>query len=320
MYYNPVFAQTINCHLQSLLFTDVNKKNIKENDFRLELSSIYLLNRRIDLVSENTILEAICNICLQKTKIVVSHYNIHAFNLSTSLPQFLEFQQNSDIVLCDGMGIIKGLNFLGINIPFKYKVSLTSLIPKLLQECDQRHLSVFLLGSTPDNLEKALSIQKNKHPYIRFASHHGYFDHNNPVVNQTVIKQINQFKPDILIVGMGMPQQELWIQKNYEDLESLVTIPCGAIIDRLAGLVPTSPAWISNVGLEWLHRLIREPKRLAARYLLGNPLFFLNLLWAKYNNNSLCFTENEDYQDIKNIINTVKILQANKINKSINLH
>lgn len=247
-------------------------------------SSVYLLNRQINLVTADTFIEAICKSCNKKAKIIVSHYNVHAFNLSMLLPQFFTFQENADITVCDGMGMLKGLELMGVNLSPKYRVPLTLVIPKLLTECDRNDLSVFLLGSKPQNLEKALENQKAKHSNLNISGTHGYFEQNDAFENQIVIEKINQFKPDILIVGMGMPLQELWIQKNYENLETLVIIPCGAVIDRLAGIVPNSPKWMSDAGLEWLYRLIREPKRLAARYLLGNSLFLLQLLWAKFNN------------------------------------
>jgi N-acetylglucosaminyldiphosphoundecaprenol N-acetyl-beta-D-mannosaminyltransferase len=260
------------------------------------------------------VIEAICKSCLKKVKIIVSHYNVHAFNLSMLLPQFFVFQQNADITVCDGMGMLKGLELMGISVASKYRVPLTLMIPNLLNECERHNLSVFLLGSKPQNLEKALNNQKAKHPYINLAGHHGYFDPTNPIQNQFVIEKINQFKPDILIVGMGMPLQELWIQKNYQNIEALAILPCGAVIDRLAGLVPNCPKWMSNLGLEWFYRFLREPKRLAARYLLGNPLFLINLLWAKYNRFYSAYTgEGEITHNPKNHVNKIMDLQTNRI-------
>ena len=98
---------------------------------------------------------------------IVSNYNIHGFNWSMLSNNFYSFQKNLDIALCDGMGIIKGLQLLGIHIPHEYKVSLTSFVPKLLQECQLNNLSIFLLGSTPGNIEQALNIQSTKFPNVR---------------------------------------------------------------------------------------------------------------------------------------------------------
>ncbi|MGF1590396.1 MAG: WecB/TagA/CpsF family glycosyltransferase [Pleurocapsa sp.] len=285
-----------------------------------QFSSAYLLNRRVDLVTSDTVIQAICQSCGRKQRIIISHYNIHAFNLSMLLPEFLTFQQNADITLCDGMGMIKGLELTGVSVSSKYRVPLTLMIPKLLKECEQHKISVFLLGSEPENLAKALNNQQDKYPNLSIAGHHGYFDYENTVANQTVIKKINQFQPDILIVGMGMPLQELWIQNNYQDLKTLVIIPSGAVIDRLAGVVQNSPQWMSNAGLEWLYRLSKEPKRLAARYILGNPLFLLNIFWAKYQDFYFTHTtRNEVKPDISSSkVNQITDSKINSLDTKIN--
>jgi N-acetylglucosaminyldiphosphoundecaprenol N-acetyl-beta-D-mannosaminyltransferase len=95
------------------------------------------------------------------------------------------------------------------------------------------------------------------------------------------VEQINQVQPHVLLVGMGMPRQEKWIQQNRSQLKVNAILAGGAVIDRLAGVVPDCPSVFSNLGLEWLYRLLREPRRLATRYLLGNPAFVLQIALAK---------------------------------------
>ena len=249
-------------------------------------SSIYLINRRIDLITSEALIKYIIESCQlnSKNELIISNYNVHAFNWSIQSSDFYAFQQDADISVCDGMGIIKILQLFGTNIPKKYKVSLTTFVPELLKKCPFEGLSVFLLGSTSSNVKQAIKNQLCKYPKLRLDGYHGFFDPDDTSENQFVIDKINTFKPDILIVGMGMPKQELWIYKNGTKLDTKIIIPCGAVIDRLSGLVPTAPKWISDAGLEWLLRLIREPKRLAARYLIGNTLFLFQVLWAYYFN------------------------------------
>lgn len=244
--------------------------------------SIYFLNRRIDLITCEDLMHGINEACKlsNRKRIVISHYNIHAFNWSIQLFDFLKFQDNADISLCDGMGIIKALSFWGIDIPIENKVSLTRFIPELLKNCALEDLSVFLLGSTSNNLEKAIKNQLRKYPQLKLDGHHGFFNNKSTLENKLVIDRINEFKSDILIVGMGMPRQELWIHENKAKINSKIIIPCGAVMNRLSGSVPTPPKWISNAGLEWLFRLVQEPKRLASRYLIGNILFLFQILWA----------------------------------------
>ena len=83
----------------------------------------------------------------------------------------------------------------------------------------------------------------------------------------------NRYGPDLLIVGFGMPLQERWIEANWPALSTRIALPVGAAIDYLAHETPRAPSWMTNHGLEWLGRLLIEPRRLWRRYLIGNPLF-----------------------------------------------
>lgn len=272
--------------------------------------TVNLFDRRIDFMSMETILKIICEKAIRNEKFLIASYNVHSFNLSMHLNSFFEYQKNAHIARCDGTGIIKGLELLGINIPLKFKISGTELVPKLIEQCYQNNISIFLLGTKPEIIELAILKQKAKYKKLRISGHHGYFDKEDSLQNQKVIQQINYFNPDILIVGMGMPVQETWIQKNQEKIDANVIIPCGAVIDRLAGLVSKPPVWISNAGLEWLYRLIKEPKRLASRYILGNPLFLFHILWGKYNNsNSISIVKHKNLHETNESANKTASLK-----------
>lgn len=242
---------------------------------------VELLGRRITLMTEKAIIKAIHAACVEEKKLTIASYNVHSFNLSMQLPWFYEFQQSANITRCDGFGILKALRWMGIDVPFQYRVSGTAFVPKLLEYGNQHDFSFFFLGSTPQYVEEAIQRVQKKYPRLTVAGHHGYFDKQDPQQSQTIVEQINQFKPNILLVGMGMPTQEQWIQQYSPELEVNVIMPCGAIIDRLAGVVSDCPAWLSRHGLEWLHRLSREPRRLGGRYLIGNPAFVLHIALAK---------------------------------------
>lgn len=242
---------------------------------------VELLNRKITLATDLGMIEAINQACVDDRKITVASYNVHSFNLSMQMPWFYKFQQNADIILCDGFGILMALNYFGFNVPIQYRISATALVPKLVKYCSLNNLSIFLLGTKPEVLTKAIQSLKNQYPNLKVFGHHGYFNLEDLNENQHIVEQINLVKPNILIVGMGMPRQEQWLLQYRPYLQANVFIPCGAVIDRLAGIVPACPQWASDTGLEWLHRLIHEPKRLAARYLLGNSAFVLQVILAK---------------------------------------
>lgn len=249
--------------------------------------SVYLLGRRIDCMNIPSIVEAISKACIEDRQITVAHYNIHGFNLSMQFPWYYQFLQSAEITNCDGMGILKAISFMGLDLPVDYRVSYTLLMPKILENCNQNEFSVFLLGGKPQILQDAIDNLKLKYPKANFSGHHGYFDKEDPEANETIVEQINQFQPNILIVGMGMPIQEYWVQKYRHRLRVNTIMVGGAIIDRMAGMVSDCPRFISDSGFEWLYRLVREPKRLAARYLLGNSAFALQIVLATFNKSLL---------------------------------
>lgn len=264
------------------MFTTTATKQVNHESEALPSFNVHLLGRRITCMTVPAIVEAVHKACIEGRKITVSNYNVHSFNLSMQLPWFYDFLQDSDISHCDGLGILYALRFMGVGVSIKYRASYTLLIPKLLEHCNQHGFSVFLLGSRPQHLQVALDRLKVAYPNISLAGHDGYFSTEDLDQNEAVIEQINLAKPKILLVGMGMPVQENWIRLHRSRLAVNAIMPGGAVIDRLAGIVPNCPTLLSNVGLEWSYRLFREPKRLSARYLLGNPAFALQIALAKY--------------------------------------
>jgi N-acetylglucosaminyldiphosphoundecaprenol N-acetyl-beta-D-mannosaminyltransferase len=242
----------------------------------LPINYAYLLGRKITCITSNLLIESIHKACANRKKIIVANYNIHSFNMSVQYSWFYEFLKNADIAHCDGY-----------QIPEDYRVSYSILMPKLLERCNESRLSVYLLGAKNQNMQMALENVSQMYPSIRISGHHGYFPLNNPIINQKIVSKINQFKPNILIVGMGMPIQEYWVQQYQEQLEVNAILLGGAAIDRLAGVVPECPKVLSKNGLEWLYRLVKEPKRLMTRYALGNPAFLLQVVLAKSMNDSV---------------------------------
>lgn len=243
--------------------------------------SVYLLGRRITFMTVSAIVDAIHTACIEGIKLTVANYNVHSFNLSMQLPWFHNFLQSAEITHCDSVGILRAVGYMGLKLPLKYRASYSLLMPKLLSHCDQQNFSVFLLGAKPECLNAAIAQVAQQYPNLKIGGHHGYFDIRDSHQNSQVVEQINQAKPQILVVGMGMPIQEDWIRLNRDQLDVNVIMMGGAVIDRLAGVVPACPPVLSNLGLEWLYRLCREPKRLATRYLLGNPAFAFHIALAK---------------------------------------
>ena len=123
---------------------------------------------------------------------------------------------------------------------------------------------------------QAGNLLKRHHGLTISGFHHGHFAHEGKE-NDTVIEKINTCLPDILLVGLGTPVQEQWIDRNQSKLAAPVVWAVGAVMDFIAGAVPRAPRWMREHGLEWLFRLWLEPGRMWKRYILGNPLFILRV-------------------------------------------
>jgi N-acetylglucosaminyldiphosphoundecaprenol N-acetyl-beta-D-mannosaminyltransferase len=132
--------------------------------------------------------------------------------------------------------------------------------------------------------ERAAQRLRTLHPGLRISGvEHGYFDHSpGSRENETVLRKVNAARPDILIVGLGMPLQERWLMENRDAIDANVALTGGAVFDYVSGGLRRGPRLLTDNGFEWLARLIVDPHRLWRRYLLGNPLFLLRVLGQRF--------------------------------------
>jgi N-acetylglucosaminyldiphosphoundecaprenol N-acetyl-beta-D-mannosaminyltransferase len=175
----------------------------------------------------------------------------------------------ADLVVVDGKPLVWTSRWLGAPVP--EKVSGVDLMRRLLEEGNQRGLSVFLLGTTQerlDVLERAIRIE---YPKVTIAgTRNGYFKAPD---YPAVVKQIRDAKADLLLVGMPAPFKEIWCEEYREELATPVMLGVGGAFDVMAGFVPRAPRVMQEAGLEWVWRLAMEPKKLWKRYLVTNSSF-----------------------------------------------
>ena len=170
----------------------------------------------------------------------------------------------------DGIGIIYGAKIL--KTPLKEKVPGCDFTLALLEKMAAAGKSVYILGGKPGVAEKAAENLREKLPGLRIAgTHDGYFKDDAPVV-----EAINAAEPDLLLVCLGAPKQELWMRKNAETLRVGLMIGAGGSVDIYAGTAQRAPEAWCNAGLEWLYRLLKEPKRLGRQMEL--PKFMLKVI------------------------------------------
>ena len=237
-----------------------------------------VLGVKIDLLTLDQVLVFIEQTILNGRRAIVANVNVHAANLAYSLPWFRAFLNQSDLVFCDGFGVMLGARLLGYKIPERFTPP--DWIARLAALSVEHDFSLFFLGARPVVAEMAAERLRGQFPSLRIVgAHHGYFVRSpGHPENEAVVQLINRLKPNILIVGFGMPLQEQWLLENWDDLDVNVALPVGALFDYMSGVVRRGPRWMTDHGVEWLARLVIEPRRLWHRYLVGNPLFFWRVL------------------------------------------
>lgn len=194
----------------------------------------------------------------------LSFANAHTVNLAHGDPEYRAVLARADVVLNDGLGLDLYGRLAGA--PFTYNFNGTDLFPRLFSEADRR-LTVFLYGGVAGRAERAAANLESSYPNVRVVgARHGF-------AQDSVVEQINAAQPDLLLVGLGNPRQEFWIDANRDRLNVGVIAGVGALIDFLSGSVPRAPTAIRRARLEWAYRLAREPRRMFGRYVVGNPLF-----------------------------------------------
>jgi N-acetylglucosaminyldiphosphoundecaprenol N-acetyl-beta-D-mannosaminyltransferase len=210
----------------------------------------------------------------RRQRVTVFYANVHAANLARRDPDFRAAYAAADAVFCDGHGLRWGAALLGRPLPERFTPP--DWIDQLLSLPPVRARGVFLLGGRPEVVTGALRTVTSRHPALRVRGHHGYFRRATEE-EDVVLASIEGFRPALLLVGLGMPEQEQWAAGHREELDADVVMTVGALIDYLAGAVPRGPRWLTDHGLEWLCRLWFEPRRLWRRYLLGIPAFAVSV-------------------------------------------
>ncbi len=146
---------------------------------------------------------------------------------------------------------------------------------------------VFFLGSSVDTLQKIKARAAIEYPKIEVHSYSPpYKPEFNTDDNRAMLYAVNNVEPDVLFVGMTAPKQEKWAYEHFRNLKTGPICCIGAVFDFYARTVKRAPQWMIDLGLEWFYRLLKEPKRMAYRYLIGNPRFVKHILQQKFTGNN----------------------------------
>ena len=212
------------------------------------------------------------------SRATVLHANVHAINLACRHAWFAGVLRDADLVFCDGEGVRLGARILGERLP--PRITYADWTWQLATWCRSTGTSLFLIGALPGVAAEAAARLVAHAPGLAIAgTHHGFFDKSHDsIATIGVIDVINRAKPDIVIVGFGMPVQEQWVHAHRHRIDAPVVLTGGAVFDYVSGRQRRAPMWMTRHGLEWLGRLVIEPGRLMGRYVGGNPLFLARVL------------------------------------------
>jgi N-acetylglucosaminyldiphosphoundecaprenol N-acetyl-beta-D-mannosaminyltransferase len=238
---------------------------------------IRLLGTRFHKLTVEQLVHSIVQLGKAEQKTIIGNLNAKALDLSCTLPWYRNFLNRSDLVFCDGFGVLLGAKILGHQVQSVHRMTCPDYIEDLALACEAHNVSIFLLAGRPGVVDKAILKLSAIAPHLRIDGHHGYFEKTG-LENDQVIQKVNQFKPDVLYVGFGMPLQEQWILDNFDQIDTHVFLPLGACLDFYTGTVYRGPKWMTDRGLEWLSRLLTEPKRLWKRYFVGNFLLLYRII------------------------------------------
>lgn len=219
-------------------------------------------------------------------KLLINTINAHSYNTALKDKIFAEALIKGNALIPDGISIVKACKWLKAKSQPQERIAGWDLFEFEMDRLNQKGGKCFFMGSS----EKVLNLIKRRasvdYPNIQIETYSPpYKPEFSEEDNKKIIDAINQADPDLLWIGMTAPKQEKWTYTHWNELNIHCHVgTIGAVFDFFAGTVERAPFWWQEHGLEWLYRLIKEPKRMWRRYIIGNTKFLINILHEKLNN------------------------------------
>lgn len=218
-------------------------------------------------------------------KVLINTINAHSYNTALKDPLFAEALQKGDVLIPDGASIVMACRWLKAKSQPTERIAGWDLFELEMERLNRKGGKCFFMGSS----EKVLGLIREKaarvYPNITVETYSPpYKPEFSEEDNRAIIHAINTAKPDLLWIGMTAPKQEKWTYTHWNELD--IDCHCGnigAVFDFFAGTVERAPKWWQEHSLEWLYRLMKEPRRMWRRYIIGNALFLLNVAKEKFN-------------------------------------
>ena len=216
---------------------------------------------------------------LPEGKLLINTINAHSYNTAQKDELFAEALKNGDALIPDGASIVKACRWIKAKSKPTERIAGWDLFEYEMAKLNSKGGKCFFMGSS----EKVLALIKQRaqveYPNIVVETYSPpYKPEFNEEDNRGIINAINQANPDLLWIGMTAPKQEKWTYSHWHELDIHCHVgTIGAVFDFFAGTVERAPIWWQEHSLEWLYRLIKEPRRMWRRYIIGNTLFLWNM-------------------------------------------
>jgi N-acetylglucosaminyldiphosphoundecaprenol N-acetyl-beta-D-mannosaminyltransferase len=225
----------------------------------------HVLGVEVDRITLGDLVERVATGVRSGTRLWVAHHNLHSAYLVLDDDLMRRWYERADVVFADGMSLVAASRLRRGGLRRAHRATLLDWMPAVLDAAARDRKAVFHLGGDPSWIERGAAAWRERHPGLALQVHHGYFA---PQESGAVIEQINAARPDLLLVGMGMPTQERWLAEHADALDVPVVVTVGAFLAYAAGATARPPRWTGQLGLEWAWRLAADPRRLARRYLV----------------------------------------------------
>jgi N-acetylglucosaminyldiphosphoundecaprenol N-acetyl-beta-D-mannosaminyltransferase len=239
---------------------------------------IQFLNVQIDSITYEELLEKVDFWLIRKEKrsYHIATINTYCVTLALKNKRLRQIYSRADIAGPDGEPFKKWMNYF--NDKQTDKICARDVTLQLINHSKETEYKFYLYGGSPEVLERMADNLKIQFPHIRIIGYYSPpFRELTPEEDRTIINEINRLKPDIVLVGLGTPKQDYWIDDHIYEIKGTVFVTCGAIFDFFGGRVKMAPKYIQNSGFEWLYRLLsRDFKRLFYRYTILNIVFIWN--------------------------------------------
>ena len=245
---------------------------------------VNILGTEVSSISSSDLLDAFKTAIQAKKLIQVAITPVNSILAAYKNPEVQNAYNTADYVLCDGMPVKWAASFL--NTPIVERITGLDLLPNLVAFAANESFTLFLLGASPGVGEKLKEVILQQYPNCKIVGI--YVPPFMPVFdateNKKMVDAVNTTAPDIVLISLTAPKQDLWITQNKSQLHPALYVGIGGAFEVMAGLAKRAPKWVQKAGLEWLYRFIQEPRRLFRRYFIEAPLFIPLIIKQKWGN------------------------------------